>query len=345
MKIRATIERFPGGMMVIPLLLGAAINTLSPGLLAIGSFSTALAHGALPILAVFFVCMGAEIRLKAAPKALRKGLAITLAKLGGGVAVGLLVARCCGAEGLFGLSSLAIIAGMTNANMGLYAALAKQFGDSTDSGALAVLSVLEGPFLTMIALGASGLVKIPLLELLATVAPILVGAVLGNLDEQMREFLKAGGGLLIPFFAFGLGCQINLHLLYSAGASGILLGLMTLLIGGAFNLVASYLCGRSLIAGAAVSTTAGNAVATPAAIVAVDPHMAALALVATPQIAASTIVTSLGAPLLTALIARHAASREARRAGSVNAAPALADHRPPPPAKPLHSAAGVDRLG
>ncbi len=299
--------------MVLPLLLGSLLNTFFPRSLNIGSFTTSLAHGALPVLAVFFVCMGAEIQLRTAPRALKNGAAITLAKLASGVVLGLIVNACFGERGFLGISSMAIIAAVTNANMGLYAALTRQFGDEVDRGALAVLSILEGPFVTMLALGVSGLAKIPFVDLVATILPIVIGMVLGNIDEDMRKFLKSGGELLIPFFAFGLGAQINLHAILGAGVSGILLGLITLVVGALFNVTASRLAGGSGVGGTAAATTAGNAVATPTAIAAVDPHLASLVAVATPQIAASTIVTSLLAPLLTAWYARRRARRQTKQ--------------------------------
>ena len=310
MKIKASIEKIPGGMMVIPLVLGAVINTVSPNILQIGGFTTAIATGATTIIGVFLFCMGAGMDVKAAPKAIKTGFVITAVKFGIGLAIGLLVAKFFGANGLWGLSSLAIIAAMTNTNGGLYAALTGEFGNKSEVGAIAIISVNDGPFLTMIALGTAGIASIPFLTLLGVILPIALGMLVGNLDKQMRDFLMKGGPMLIPFFAFALGCGLSLSMLVKAGLPGILLGVMTVVIGGFFNIMADKATGGTGVAGAASSSTAGNAVATPAAVVLADPSLSAVAAIATPQIAASTITTAILVPILTTYMARRNKKKE-----------------------------------
>ncbi len=72
--IKRAIESVPGGMMVVPLLVGALIATFFPGTPKyFGSFTGALFSGALTILAVFYVCMGREHRLSRHPYIVKKG--------------------------------------------------------------------------------------------------------------------------------------------------------------------------------------------------------------------------------------------------------------------------------
>jgi 2-keto-3-deoxygluconate permease len=305
MRIKATIEKLPGGMMVIPLLLGALIKTFFPQLITIGGFSTAIATNPLAILGVFLVCMGAGMDVKAAPKALKIGVVQTVTKYGIAVAVGLLVSYFFGENGLWGISSLAFIAAMSSTNGGLYTALTAEFGTKEEVGAIAILSIKDGPFLTMIALGTAGLASIPFMTLIGVILPLVIGVILGNLDSEMRAFLSKAGMVMIPFFAFGLGCGINLQTIYKAGFSGLLLGLLTVIVCGFFTVLTDKLSGGTGVAGAANASAAGNAVATPAAVAMVDPSLSATAAVATPQVAAAVIITALLVPVLTAYVARR----------------------------------------
>src|SRR5689334_18665935 len=69
LPLKASIERVPGGWMLLPLFGGALIVTAFPNIGPFfGSFTGALFSGALPILAVFYVCMGALIDVRALPK-------------------------------------------------------------------------------------------------------------------------------------------------------------------------------------------------------------------------------------------------------------------------------------
>jgi len=317
MKILNTVRKIPGGLMIIPLLLGAFFNTFFPNLLEIGGFTTNLFKtGAMPILAVFLFCNGAQINAKQAGAPLIKGVALTLIKFLIGAVLGILVNKIWGPNGILALSPLVIIAAITNSNGGLYAALAGEYGDSTDVGAVSILSINDGPFLTMLAFGVSGIATIPFMALVATIVPILIGFILGNLDEDLRKFLEPGATLLIPFFAFPLGAALNFGQLIQAGIPGILLGVAcTILTGFGGYWTMKLLKAKNPHVGAAIGTTAGNAAATPAALAEVDPTLADIAPLATVQIAAAIIVTAILCPMLVNYLARKEKAKMRETAG------------------------------
>src|SRR6476660_2220286 len=162
LPIKDTLDRIPGGMMVIPLLTGCAIGTAFPSLpTRLGSFSGALFGNPLPILAVFYVCVGATVSFKATPYVLKKGGVLLLSKIACGILAAVVLRQLIGPNvvqhGFFaGLSVLAVVAAVNDTNGGLYMALTGQYGRTRDAAAYSVMSLESGPFLTMLTLGVAG---------------------------------------------------------------------------------------------------------------------------------------------------------------------------------------------
>lgn len=311
MKIKATLDRIPGGMMIVPLIVGAIINTLFPNAAkTFGSFTGALLTGALPILAVFYVCMGATIDFKATPYILKKGGVLLLSKIGTAAVIGIIAAQFLGegmiSGGMFaGLSVLAIVAAMNDTNGGLYMALMGQFGKKEDVAAYSIMSLESGPFLTMVTLGVAGLSAFPWQTLVGAILPLVIGMILGNLDQELREFLGRAVPVLVPFFAFALGAGLNLLNVWKAGIAGILLGIAVVLITGTVLWVVDRLTGGNGIAGLAAASTAGNAAGVPAAVAAANSSYAPVAPAATALVASCVIVTAILVPIVTAWWAKR----------------------------------------
>lgn len=301
MKIMETVKKVPGGLMIIPLLLGCLVNTFFPQVFTYfdGTFTYSLwKGGSMSLLAAFLFCNGTTINFKEAGVTVYKGVVLTAAKVLSGMACGLLVGMIFGENGIFGIAPIAIIACFSNSNGGIYAALAGEYGDGTDVGAVSILALNDGPFFTMLALGAAGY-SVPVNTLAGCVVPILAGVILGNLDPEIRKFCEPGATMLIPFFAFPLGANLTLSSFAKAGIPGIMLGVCGTLITGMTGFVVYKLLKMKVPAlGAAVSSTAGNAAATPAALAAAGVISAQVSDAATAQISAAIIVTAILCPML-----------------------------------------------
>ncbi|KXM00126.1 2-keto-3-deoxygluconate transporter, partial [Escherichia coli] len=282
MQIKRSIEKIPGGMMLVPLFLGALCHTFSPGAgKYFGSFTNGMITGTVPILAVWFFCMGASIKLSATG----------VTKIAVAWVVAAIASRIIPEHGVevgffAGLSTLALVAAMDMTNGGLYASIMQQYGTKEEAGAFVLMSLESGPLMTMIILGTAGIASFEPHVFVGAVLPFLVGFALGNLDPELREFFSKAVQTLIPFFAFALGNTIDLTVIAQTGLLGILLGVAVIIVTGIPLIIADKLIGGGDgTAGIAASSSAGAAVATPVLIAEMVPAFKPMAPAATSLVA------------------------------------------------------------
>lgn len=339
MQIMKTIQKIPGGLMVVPLMFGVLLNTIDQmhipfimdilkwigapqqkngvyEFLRIGSFSEALfKNGALTLIACFLFCSGTQMNLRMGGMALKKGAILTTSKYFVGLGVGFLWGILSGDmfNGFLGLSTMAIIAALTNGNGGLYGALTGQFGNRSDVGALSVLSLNDGPFFTLMALGMLGS-NFPFIAFISVLLPVALGMLLGNLDPDLRAIVAPCEMLPVPFFAFALGAGMDFSVFLNPNVvlGGLALGVMTVILTGAAGHFWFWVFREKSCIGAwAEASTAGNAVGTPAAVAAAAGIAAAagamstaeakayhdIAAIATLQVSISTLSTAILCPV------------------------------------------------
>ena len=136
-----------------------------------------------------------------------------------------------------------MLAAMNDTNGGMFLALTSTFGNKEDAGTYIPQSIETGPFLTMLVLVGAGLAVIPWLTMVSVIAPIVAGAILGNLDEDIREFFGSHEPIIIPFMAFTLGQGINLNAITKAGIPGLILGFSVLVLTGLVCIFADRILG------------------------------------------------------------------------------------------------------
>ncbi len=303
------MNKVPGGLMLIPLVLGSIVGTFFPAFLEMGSFTTALfKNSALPLIALLIFATGMQITARTSGPVLATTgtLLLTKSLIPGALVVGL--GLIVGIDGLLGVSILALMATIDNSNGGLWLAFTGRYGNKVDRGAYMASAINDGPFFTMLFLGASGLADIPFLALLAAVLPLILGFVVGNLDPKWTDIMRPVPNIVIPFFAFALGTGIDLGNVVTGGASGLVVGVITCLITATIAYFGyRFILRRGKMSGIGIAsaTTAGNAIATPAIVAQADPRFEPYVEVATAQVASAVLVTAILAPVLAAWVLKR----------------------------------------
>ncbi len=299
--MKKILRAIPAGMVLLPLLCGALLHTFFAPLLVIGSYTTALFSnaGAASLMGLQLFCIGAQIKIRSIPSILKRGGVLFGARLLAGLLVALLYRLFARENLLLGVSVLAAVAAVSNTNGSIYIATTSLMGRREYTACAPVLALTNGPILTLIILGVTGLSRFSLLPLVATVLPMLLGIAVGNLSKSASAFLEPGVSLLLPFIGFALGAGIDLRQAWLGGLAGIWLAAGAILLGGLIAYGMDRLLNRSDgAAGIAASATGANALAVPAAIALANPLWQPYVAVATTQLAAAVVIGALIIPLL-----------------------------------------------
>lgn len=307
------IRAVPAGILLGPLFLGSLLHTLVPGVLELGSYTTALfsGAGASTLIALQLFCIGAQIRLKNLIVVLRRGSVLLLARVIAGLLIALVFRLLSQNDRIAGIGILAAIAAVSNTNGSIYLAVTSMMDQDESAAAAPMLALTNGPFLTVLILGVTGAASVSWMPLLALVLPMLLGILLGNVSRKAADFLAPGVSLALPFIGFALGAGIDLRQLWLGGVSGILLAVVALVVGGGIAVLLDILLNRGDgSAGIAASATGANAIAVPAAVALANPAWQAGAGTAAAQIGASVILSALLVPLLAEWMKRKRNGRQ-----------------------------------
>ena len=303
------MSRVPGGLMLIPLVLGSLLGTFASGFLEMGSFTTALfQESALPLIALLIFATGTQVTLRTSGPVLATAGVVLVCKSIIPATIVILIGQIGAIDGILGISILALLVAVDNSNGGLWLAFTGRYGDKRDRGAYIASALNDGPFFSMLFLGASGLADIPVTAMIAAVIPFILGMIVGNLNPHWREILRPTPAIVIPFFALSLGTGIDLNAIVSGGIGGAIMGVVVAPVTGLFVYLGyKFLLRRGYRSGIgfAAGTTAGNAIATPAIVGLADPRFEPYVETATAQVAASVLVTAILAPLIASAVLKR----------------------------------------
>ena len=306
MKILNSIKKVPGGLLIVPMILSAIINTFFPEIFQIGNPTTALFtnKSTMVLVGLMLFASGTQFNLKKTVDVIKRAGILCVGKLLISYISGLLVIKFFGIEGVFGISAVAIIATITSCNPGLYLALVNDYGDEIDGAAFGFLNLIVVPAVPLMILSSASGQGIDFNIVIANLFPFILGMVLGNLDSDFKKFYAPATVILLPFMGICFGSSINFIVALKAGISGIILTVIILtVIFYLISLLPLLLIDRKVIkrpgyAAIAMSSVAGLSISVPSLAAEISNVYAPFMDVAMSQIALASIITSIITPMI-----------------------------------------------
>lgn len=322
MKILKFVQSVPAGMLNVPMVVTAVVNTFFPQAYVGGMTTSLFKSGTITLFGLIVFLCGTQFKLSQVISTLERGFVLLVAKMAIGVIGSLIVLRFFPPIGYLGISTIALVAALASTNPGTYLAICSQHGDEIDEKAFGPLNLVTVPSIAIFYMGLGSGNGLDYMVLVQVLAPFLIGMLVGNLDGELAEFFRPGTFIVLPFMGFCCGSAIDLRFVGSAGASGLLLTAFYIVTNlPILFLVDRYILWRPGYASFGVATAAANSITVPGLYAAVEPTFEPFVSAAAAQIAMVVVITAFLMPYLAGYFAAGAR-------GSI-------DTRPPEPARPL----------
>ncbi len=229
MDILGKVNKVPGGIMIVPMLITAMINTFVPALLKIGGPTTAVfsGAGAMSTIGMLLFVAGSQTKYSDLGTVCARGGLLVLVRLAVAYTGAWLTLKFFGMNGICGASVLAVTIALASCNPGVYAGLMQSYGDSVDKSAMGILNLIAVPATPLVILGIADGTGFDYMSAVASLVPFALGMILANTDEKVRKLFSTATPVILFFLGCCLGASINLKALSGAGiANVVLIGLI-----------------------------------------------------------------------------------------------------------------------
>ena len=190
--ITGLMNKIAGGIVIIPMFVVSIINTLIPGALRLGGFTTAFfSPDSTPfIISVLLFIAGTQLDIHEMGPALKRGGLLSLTRVLIGVLAEVIVLALAGPQGFLGVSALALVIGLLSCNPGVYMAVCQEHGDRYDIPGFGIMNLVPVPAIPVILFGFAAGAGIDYMSLVTTIIPFLLGMLFGNIDPSFTAMAK-----------------------------------------------------------------------------------------------------------------------------------------------------------
>lgn len=296
------MRKIPGGLLLVPMFISALINTLAPGFFAqFGGITEALLtpRGANYVVGLICFCSASMLDVKSLGKVLKKQGTLLLIKILLCLGLSTLFMKVFGLNGILGISAIAFTIAICSINPSMYLALVSEYGEERDKGAFGLTGLLCVPAFPIFVFSITQGGSIDWMPIIATLIPIVLGLVIGNLDKDLAKLFGGMLGPLTPFMGWAFGAGINLVSAVKAGPQGVLISVIFyILMIPVLLLFEMKVLKESGISTLGMSSIAGLSVSIPSIMAFANPEFTPYAADATAQIAFGVVLTSILTPII-----------------------------------------------